>query len=371
MKEGLSKKESAFLKGLALLMMIYHHRFIDQNVWLFDPILGPRFQFLLDPEVTRIVSWFFKIALSLMTFVSGYGIFHIFKRTVAGTPGKRLAGNYVQVGKRLLPFYGRYWYAFIVWTIVTLLITSGLQIFSIEYLLNGLGLSCSLNGSWWYVLQYVEMMLLAPFMDFYLTKLGKKIDIIKWVALACLLAMIVLIPPLRAVFTEFYKISSFQISYMAIFIVGYVVARWNLFGMARTQLAKLPRIAHILICLAGTAGITFLRIKLSTFPAYCQTDFIIAPIWILFVCELLSYVKPVLSFLGWFSKYPMYIWVMHLIFFDPFFYPITTWSGYAIGNYLTIVALTIVSSIILERLEHLVVHLLLPHIFKKSSQEKR
>ena len=347
MKEGLSKKESAFLKGLALIMMIYHHRFIDTTVWTADPAFASQFHFLLDEEVTRVISWFFKIALSLMTFVSGYGIYHVLHRNNEKTFLRKLGNGYKQVGKRLIPFYGRYWYAFIVWTIVEVILNQ-LPIFNLEYLLNGLGLSCSLNGSWWYVLQYVEMMALAPLLDLYLTKFSLKVDIIKWSVPVVLGGVIFLVPPLRSGFMAFYEISAFQISYMAIFIVGFIIAKWNLFGKLRTLLSKLPLALHLIICFVGLAGIILIRVRLSTFPAYCRTDFIIAPIFILFLCELLSYIPCVLSFFGWFSKYSMYIWVLHLIFFDPFFYPITMWSGLAIVDYLMIVLLTVGASLLLS-----------------------
>lgn len=349
MKEGLTKKESAFLKGLALWMMIYHHRFIDQ-VWLWDPDYQNNFTFLLGDEFTRVVAWFCKIALSLMTFVSGYGICYVFRRNKENRCISKLGVNYKSVIKRLIPFYGHYWYAFIIWTLADFVVMK-IPLHMGEYLLNASGLSYSLNGSWWYVLQYVEMMLLAPVMDIYLTRFDKKTDIIKWIIPVLVAVAIIVIPNGRTYLAYFIDFSKFQISYMAIFVVGYIVARWNIFGIIRTWLSKRNVFIHYGICLVGLVGIMVLRIKLSTFPAYCRTDFIIAPIWILCLCELLTFVPAIVNFFGWFSKYSMYIWVLHLIFMYSIFYPITMATGLAFMNYLTIVLLVTIASLILAFME--------------------
>lgn len=350
MREGLTKKESAFLKGLALWMMIYHHRFINDAVWHFDVDYIGHFDFLLGEEFTRIVAWFCKIALSLMTFVSGYGICFVFKKSRKDVPTHLLKDDYKSVLKRFIPFYGRYWYAFIIWTFCDIAFL-GIPLKNPEYLLNALGLSYSLNGSWWYVLQYVEMMLLAPFLDLYFTKLGKKWDIIKWVTPVILGGIIVAIPGGTAFSLKLLDVSCFQLSYMAIFVVGYIVARWNIYGVIRTWLGKRHFIIRYGICLIGMIGIMAVRIKLSTFAAYCRTDFIIAPIWILCFCELLTLLPFIVDFFGWFSKYSMYIWVLHLVFFDKFFYWITLKTNLALGNYLTLVLMITVASVILEQIE--------------------
>lgn len=355
MREGLTKKESAFLKGLALWMMIYHHRFINPVIWITDPEFQGNFIFLLGDEFTRIVSWFCKIALSLMTFVSGYGICYIFRKSNKERVSTLLRDDYKNVLKRLVPFYGRYWYAFIVWTFVEIAINH-VKFENPEYILNGLGLSYSLNGSWWYILQYVEMMLLAPIMDLFFTSHGKKINTIKWMTAIVAGGIVIAIPTLRAALFFLLDVSRFQMSYMAIFVVGYVVAKWNIFGIIRTWLSKLHPVLHYGICLVGLIGIMAIRIKLSTFAAYCRTDFIIAPIWILCVCELLYGGKKiadyVVRFFGWFSKYPMYIWVMHLIFMDKFFHPITLRTHLAMGNYLIVVLFVTITSVVLDRIEY-------------------
>lgn len=371
MKEGLTKKESAFLKGLALWMMIYHHLFINPVVWHLNPDYIGRFNFLLDEEFTRIVAWFCKIALSLMTFVSGYGICYIFKKSKKDNCAYALRDNYKSVIKRLVPFYGHYWYAFLVWTVADIFIMKYPLVFP-EYLLNATGLSYSLNGSWWYVLQYVEMILLAPLMDIYLTKFSRKADIIKWSALLILGGGLIAIPGGRAFLVNLIDITRFQISYMAVFVAGYIVARWNIYGIVRTWLEKQNKILHYALCLAGLVAIMYIRIKLSdraNFAAYCRMDFIIAPVWILCLCELLEFMKSagkaVVNFFGWFSRYSMFIWVLHLIFMDKFFHPVTMLTKLACGNYLTVVLLVTIASVILEKAEHYVLKLL-----RKSGKDK-
>ncbi len=104
----------------------------------------------------------------------------------------------------------------------------------------------------------------------------------------------------------------------------------------------------------GLVLISVIRNLLSNragFAAYCRTDFIIAPIWILCLCEMLTFAPFIIKFFGWFSKYSMYIWVCHLIFFDKFFNGITLATGYAAGNYLTLVLMVTIISLVLEFFE--------------------
>ena len=67
---GLTKNDSLRLKGVAMLMMLFHHLYCD--VSRFDGYVIDFAPFGQDAVVG--VAFFFKLCVSIFAFVSGYGL---------------------------------------------------------------------------------------------------------------------------------------------------------------------------------------------------------------------------------------------------------------------------------------------------------
>ena len=83
MKEGITREQSSVLRGIAILMMIYHHIFATPEIYGFEYFSVLSFGGI---NVERYVAWFFKIALGLYLFVSGYGMYYVLKKHSVKNP---------------------------------------------------------------------------------------------------------------------------------------------------------------------------------------------------------------------------------------------------------------------------------------------
>lgn len=66
-----TKNKAKQIQGLAILLMIYHHEFMD--AFSFNHVS------LIGLSVEQKIAWFGKICVSLFAFASGYGICRIIK----------------------------------------------------------------------------------------------------------------------------------------------------------------------------------------------------------------------------------------------------------------------------------------------------
>lgn len=101
-----SKNDSLAVKGIAIIMMIFHHCFIE------IPVLdqyGVSFGSLSREKVVWLCLWL-KICVSLFAFVSGYGLY---------TSYKKKNGSKVEwVIRRLIKTLSGFWIVFILAGIV-------------------------------------------------------------------------------------------------------------------------------------------------------------------------------------------------------------------------------------------------------------
>ncbi|MBQ4416407.1 MAG: hypothetical protein II868_01825, partial [Butyrivibrio sp.] len=72
MQGALSREQSIRVQGIAILLMIWHHFFLEPSVY------GDGF--FVFPDAAFRFAWFSRITVSLYSFVSGYGMFFVMKR---------------------------------------------------------------------------------------------------------------------------------------------------------------------------------------------------------------------------------------------------------------------------------------------------
>ncbi len=254
MKEGMTREQSAILRGIAILMMIYHHVFATPEIYELEYFSVLQFG---GVNVERYVAWFFKIALGIYLFVSGYGMYYVLKKRPVKDPAEEsfagyLFGCYRQSVAKLGRLYAQYWYALVVSMALVFLFDPDAPVFSLkEFLLNMLGVSNSYNATWWYILQYVKMLLLLPLVAALFHRFSNpQQERKKWIfyaltavaALMCLLAGRFWLPELMDLIIR--AAHGLRISFTLIFIVGYLMARFGVY----------QRISRLKIFEAGKPG---------------------------------------------------------------------------------------------------------------------
>ena len=160
MSKGITSKQSVMLQGLAAAMMLYHHLFIRPDM------LFVEYSTLLGETREIRLALFCKLCVAIYAFVSGYGMCSVFLR--AASEGKEemrfftlLRQDYTLVLQKLLRFFSIYWFCVLLYFICENLFLGKEKPLS-ELLPNLLALSDSFNGSWWYALEYVKILLFLP-----------------------------------------------------------------------------------------------------------------------------------------------------------------------------------------------------------------
>lgn len=391
MKEGITREQSSVLRGIAILMMIYHHIFATPEIYGFEYFSVLSFGGI---NVERYVAWFFKIALGLYLFVSGYGMYYVLKKHSVKNPAEEsfagyLLGCYKQSLAKLGRLYAQYWYALAVSMAIIFLFDPHAPAFSLkEFLLNMLGVSSSYNATWWYILQYVKMLLLLPlvaalfhkFADPFQEKI-KRIFYAAAVALAalCLAAGLFVSPAFMELLVR--AAHGLRISFTLVFIVGYLTARFGVYqriagmrvfrtGMSRKGAAKEgtsgkqapgtgtpgETVSEGKLLLAGVAALAasvIVRVLLSDDPAYAKLDFLIVPVFIFGVLTVLERLPRLSAVLRFFGGLSTYMWLVHIFFWKDAFRPLVMLTGVSTGIFLTLVALSAAAAAVLKAGENL------------------
>ena len=288
----MKKEESRALQGMAVLIMMFHHFFLDRYVF-------PE-GFLSHPDLTEHLAYTGRICVAIFSFVSGYGIYHVLKKSE--TIGK----DFKLMFKRIFSLYLRLW--LVIAICVGLL--NGILKIPTDWKALPLNMSAmepTYNGTWWYVRQYLWMLLSAPFIKMVLQ--GDKKRRLIAAASAAVLLFILLV---------FHKVASLNICYEwirshvqaifnLIFFEGYLAAFLQDTGKERFAGKKLPAAVPVILMIIAL----LVRYLTSIEAGESRQDILIVPVFIWGMVYLFRKVGFVRSFFGFFGKYSLYMWLMH------------------------------------------------------------
>lgn len=192
MQKGLTKNDSFALKGVAILMMLFHHLYWDEM--LFDDQSVSFFPLSQSSVVS--IALFFKICVSIFAFITGYGLLksvskidfdrkNVFKWNIT----------------RLIKTMSGFWLIYVLSFIVSMIIDArplevyfgGSRAKGVLYvLLDFLGLANffdtpTLNSTWWYMSAAIVFILIIPLIYMVSRKVGYLPVILVIVALPRLL----------------------------------------------------------------------------------------------------------------------------------------------------------------------------------------
>ncbi len=168
MGEGLKKEDSAALKGIAILMMVFHHCYRTEKKFAGYEILFTPF----TAENVIHLALYMKICVCIFAFVSGYGLMYGYLRNQ--NPDNRISDS-AFVKRHLFSTCSGYWFlvvpAYLVygvrngfsygkwgttlWEKIAGILTDALGLSEI------LGTK-SVNGAWWYMGAAITFIILVP-----------------------------------------------------------------------------------------------------------------------------------------------------------------------------------------------------------------
>ena len=385
MSKGITSKQSVMLQGLAAAMMLYHHLFIRPDM------LFVEYSTLLGETREIRLALFCKLCVAIYAFVSGYGMCSVFLRAASEGKGEMrfftlLRQDYTLVLQKLLRFFSIYWFCVLLYFACENLFLGKEKPLS-ELLPNLLALSDSFNGSWWYALEYVKILLFLPLLHLLFVfendheeRLKKKWFFLTLFGLLALFLVLALniFPSWEYHFRLF--VNRLMPSYLLCAAGGFLIARFSLipslgklcislllrvqgpvqeetFRQARDQgsvqeaLSCRSRRLSALLSLAGLLlmFLPFLiRYAITVDAMQTSLDFLLTPVFCLGFLLFLGDQKIPAQIFFFIGKHSVYIWLLHLMFLDGFFRNLVMASHTAVGIYLTLLFLSLLCAILLR-----------------------
>jgi len=149
----LTKQQTTELKGIAILMMLFLHLFNKSYMDLFQPLV-----FVRSQPVSHYLSLFCDCCIAIYCFCSGYGLYIGYSEDKSSFNHKNRI--------RIFKLYINYW----VIIVVFVFILGGLVLQKWDYIggfwrivLNATALNNSYNGAWWFLITYLLLSFLSPY----------------------------------------------------------------------------------------------------------------------------------------------------------------------------------------------------------------
>ena len=301
MSNGLSKEDSAALKGLAVLLLIFHHcyRLAERIEKYHVDLCG------FSTEQIVAIAECFKICVAIFAFVSGYGLMYGYSGRVKGKKSQKTTQ---WITGHILSTMSGFWFTAIVAYLFYWL--SGRRDFSnwgtgpyekgFAIIADILGLSNlmgtkSLNGAWWYMSAALVYIILLPLLDSMISKLG---------GLFCI-AVIFMFP--RIIGMGFPG-GSKPYAFLMIFAVGMLCCKYNFFQKFHELKWKKLKF----ICSAGLMFLGFFFYHKIDIKIFWEFQYVIVPFLLIIFCvEYLFRITPLSVFLQYLGRHSMNIWLVH------------------------------------------------------------
>lgn len=288
----MTKQESKNIYGLAILLMLYHHLFgIPERLGgEYFSLLG--FKVYGGISLERRIAWFGKICVALYVFVSGYGL------CVSFEDGKcrDILSDYKKIGKRYLRFIRKVGLVYIIFIPLGILI--GKQKFNsfLEFLWCMVWPKSSINGEWWYVNTYSIFLILFPLLNAIFKEYKKKVIIYRFIFWGGFCISLLLFRSIAG---------APSLVYLAIFIEGYIIAKFEIFKRVDKIIGSLKIIPIVVLMFS-----TIARFMLANSVAYNNADIILIAFFVYGFTRTIR-ITGVPVILGILGKYSMYMWLVH------------------------------------------------------------
>lgn len=352
-RDKMTKNDSRLLYGTAILMMLYHHLFkvrgsLDCEILTIPSLFGVTYYY------PQTIAWFGKICVAIYAFVSGYGL----STKAACSVRRNLLCSKIKISlKQIRKLYIKYWTVFVLF--VGLFSFLGWMKIELgpKSVLNLLAIRFDYNGAWWYVRNYVLMLVFFPFLDSILS------FVCRWKKAGLLTTI-----PILYVFAYYLISNQFLIDllgsvsgvYLAIFTEGILVEKLKLFE--KLDLLLKYKVWNKLIILVVVIAIRIIAVKNA---GDCVIDLIVIFPFIYCIIKIINHwllAKKILQFIG---DYSTYMWLVHGFFFEmPVLRCYLTWCRFSIVIWIQLILVSLAVAFILTKAEsaifahsaHLIAH---------------
>lgn len=341
MKDVFSKEDSMKVKGISILLLLFHHLFYNLS---HIEESGMQFLFVTATQIVPIAV-LARICVYLFIYLSAYGL------TIQYTSKKESTDRWLL--KRWLSLMRPFWFVYVIMFFMYLSVVKNPFYFyegNILYLiLDVLGWSDFfgtpiLSAPWWYMCLAQLILLLIPFLTVFCEKLGWGSYFIVFIGLQYLPEGI------RSPYGGRYS------NYFLVIVLAVICAKKEIFK--KINKSRDSKVLSFFECLGLCVAIGFLvffKHKLTGQDQW-QINSLFCSVVAFLVCIVTSkyvrikWIETPLRFLG---KHSGNMFMIHAFFytFTPQF---VYWSGNAIVSFLSLVFISLVFSVVVEKVKKVI-----------------
>ena len=352
-----TKEHTMQMKGIAIIILLFHHCFLNAQRWAtvpyeklattkgwgYYPISFAPF----SSHTIQYLASFSKICVAMFVFMTGYGMWVSYE----SQKKKTTMSNYIK--KRMVTLMTGFLIIFVVTEILAIPTGRFIEVFGHDFrsvvymIIDALGLAKLLGTplfclTWWYMSLAIVLIMIFPFVHSIMEKY-------QWVVVVASI-----IVPRACGFGQ----STDLFRYLLAYTLGMYFAQHDLLARIKEKFMEqnvAGKLLSLIVSLIGLAVI--IKCRQNAWIGWKYLDF-----WDGFAAMymiVISYIyilngKWIVKGLGFLGKHSMNIFLIHSFYRDVFFHEFTYSFYYAWLDYIVLMAISLVTSIVLEWFKKLI-----------------
>ncbi len=352
-----TKEHTMQMKGIAIIILLFHHCFLNAQRWAtvpyeklattkgwgYYPISFAPF----SSHTIQYLASFSKICVAMFVFMTGYGMWVSYE----SQKKKTTMSNYIK--KRMVTLMTGFLIIFVVTEILAIPTGRFIEVYGHDFrsvvymIIDALGLAKLLGTplfclTWWYMSLAIVLIMIFPFVHSIMEKY-------QWVVVVASI-----IVPRACGFGQ----STDLFRYLLAYTLGMYFAQHDLLARIKEKFMEqnvAGKLLSLIVSLIGLAVI--IKCRQNAWIGWKYLDF-----WDGFAAMyviIISYIyilngKWIVKGLGFLGKHSMNIFLIHSFYRDVFFHEFTYSFYYAWLDYIVLMAISLVTSIVLEWFKKLI-----------------
>ena len=352
-----TKEHTMQMKGIAIIILLFHHCFLNAQRWAtvpyeklattkgwgYYPISFAPF----SSHTIQYLASFSKICVAMFVFMTGYGMWVSYE----SQKKKTTMSNYIK--KRMVTLMTGFLIIFVVTEVLVIPTGRFIEVYGHDFrsvvymIIDALGLAKLLGTplfclTWWYMSLAIVLIMIFPFVHSIMEKY-------QWVVVVASI-----IVPRACGFGQ----STDLFRYLLAYTLGMYFAQHDLLARIKEKFMEQNvegKLLSLIVSLIGLAVI--IKCRQNAWIGWKYLDF-----WDGFAAMyviIISYIyilngKWIVKGLGFLGKHSMNIFLIHSFYRDVFFHEFTYSFYYAWLDYIVLMAISLVTSIVLEWFKKLI-----------------
>lgn len=352
-----TKEHTMQMKGIAIIILLFHHCFLNAQRWAtvpYEKLATTKgwgyYPISFTPFSSHTIQYlasFSKICVAMFVFMTGYGMWVSYE----SQKKKTTMSNYIK--KRMVTLMTGFLIIFVVTEILAIPTGRFIEVYGHDFrsvvymIIDALGLAKLLGTplfclTWWYMSLAIVLIMIFPFVHSIMEKY-------QWVVVVASI-----IVPRACGFGQ----STDLFRYLLAYTLGMYFAQHDLLARIKEKFMEQNVAGKLLFLIVSLIGLAvIIKCRQNAWIGWKYLDF-----WDGFAAMyviVLSYIyilngKWIVKGLGFLGKHSMNIFLIHSFYRDVFFHKFTYSFYYAWLDYIVLMAISLVTSIVLEWFKKLI-----------------